>query len=173
MIRPVLVLAAQLVFVVFLAYGVVFMFGIRISVAGESMMPTFEDGDEVLLDKLSYRLSEPAHGDLVAFYPGGSKSANPTVKRIIAQPHDTVRIENGAVYVNDSLIEDVARTDYISEPGLASSDITLAAGEYFVLGDNRNDSEDSRYASIGNVTTDMMIGKVWLRVTPGNIGLVQ
>ncbi len=172
-VRPVLLLAVQLVLVVVLAYGVVSMYGIRLTIAGESMSPTLLDGDEVLMDRLSYRISEPAAGDLVAFYPGGSRSLNLTVKRIIAIPNDTVRIENGAVYVNDGLIEDVARTDYISEPGLASGGITLAPGEYFVLGDNRNNSEDSRYSSIGNVTTDMMVGKVWLRVTAGNFGLIQ
>ncbi len=172
-IRPMLVLSVQLAFVIILAYGVVSMFGIRLSIAGESMEPTLADGDEVLTDRISYRFSEPARGDLIVFYPGGSRAVNPTVKRIIALPGDTVRIENGAVYVDGSLIEDVARTDYISEPGLAANDIILAPGEYFVLGDNRNNSEDSRYATIGNVTRDMMVGKVWLRVTSGNFGLIQ
>ncbi len=172
-IRPVIVLMVQLVLVVLLAYGVVSMFGIRHMVMGESMVPTLVDGDEVLLDRCSFYFTTPARGDLVAFYPGGSKAVNPTVKRIIALPGETVHIENGAVYVNGSLLEDVARTDYISEPGLASGDITLADGEYFVLGDNRNNSEDSRYSSIGNVTMDMMIGRAWLRVTPGNFGMIQ
>lgn len=171
--RPALLLAIELAAVILLAYGTVQMFGIKQQIIGQSMEPTLMAGDEVLLNRLSYRLGTPDAGDMVAFYPNDNRSANVSVKRIIAVPGDTVRIANGAVYVNDILIENVARTDYITESGLAADGILLKPGEYFVLGDNRNNSEDSRYASIGNVTENMIVGKVWLNVTSGAIGFLQ
>ena len=172
-LRPAVILIVELALVISLAYGTVQMFGIRLSVIGQSMEPTLAAGDEVLLNRLSYRIGVPDAGDMIAFYPNDNRSASVSVKRIIGVPGDTVRIANGAVYVNDILIENVARTDYISEAGLAADGVTLKEGEYFVLGDNRNNSEDSRYASIGNVTENMIVGKVWLNVTSGTIGLLQ
>ena len=172
-IRPAVFLILQIILVVMLAYVFVSMFGIRQEVAGQSMEPTLAAGDEVLLNKLSYRISEPDAGNIIVFYPNGNESGNVSIKRIIAVPGNTIRIENGAVYVDDRLIEDVARTDYISDAGLAAEGVTLKAGEYFVLGDNRNNSEDSRYASIGNISKEMIIGRVWLALSPGGIRLIR
>ena len=92
---------------------------------------------------------------------------------MIGTPGDTVVIKNGYVYLNGQLHSDIADTDYMTDYGLASAEITLGDGEYFVLGDNRNNSEDSRYASVGNITKDEIVGKVWLDVTPSDFGTVH
>lgn len=170
---PVIILVGELLAVIVLAFFVVDSFGLRLEIVGESMEPTLVSGDEVLINRFSYRVGSPKADDMVAFYPKGNRGAAIMVKRIIALPGDTVRIENGAVYVNDLLIDDVAKTDFISDAGVAAEEITIPEGEYFCLGDNRNNSEDSRFESIGNLTEDMIVGKVWLKVTKGNLGMVQ
>jgi signal peptidase I len=85
---------------------------------------------------------------------------------VIAVPGDTVLIQNGAVYVNGELFDEKVDVSAIEEAGLASEELKLEDDEYFVLGDNRNNSEDSRYANIGNVKKDYIIGKAWFRVSP-------
>ena len=143
------------------AFFVAESFGIRIKVIGESMEHTLSDGDSVLLNRLGTDFFAPKSGSLVAFVPGGSEDASPSIKRVIGVPGDSVRIENGAIYVNDSLYGDEALSDYIEEAGLAANEIVLGKNEYFCLGDNRNNSQDSRYESIGNIRRREMLGTVW------------
>ena len=88
------------------------------------------------------------------------------MKRVIGVPNDTVLIKDGAVYVNGALVEEAVDTAAILDPELAADEITLGDDEYFVLGDNRNNSEDSRYANIGNVKKEYIIGKAWFIVSP-------
>ena len=88
------------------------------------------------------------------------------VKRVIGVPGDTVQIKNGTVYVNGKAFDEETDVASIEDAGLAAEEITLGAEEYFVLGDNRNNSEDSRYANIGNIKKDYIIGKAWFRIAP-------
>lgn len=159
--------------VIGLAFLLVEGFGIRIEVIGESMEPTLSDGDGVLLNRLGTNLFSLKGGTLVAFLPGGSEDASPSIKRVIAVPHDTVRIENGSIYVNGDLYEEGTATDYIEEAGLAADDLTLDDDEYFVLGDNRNNSQDSRYESVGNIKKEDMLGTVWFEVSGNGFGVLQ
>ncbi len=159
--------------VVGLAFAVVFSFGIRIEMIGESMETTLSDGDYVLINRLGTRFFSPKSGSLVAFLPGGNEDVSPSIKRIIAVPHDRIRIENGAIYVNDMLYGDEAMSDYIEEAGLAGNEIKLGEDEYFCLGDNRNNSQDSRYESVGNIHKEDMLGTVWFLLGPGGFGFVQ
>ena len=106
-------------------------------------------------------------GDIVAFYPNGNEKSRYYIKRIIGEPGDTIQIQDGVVYVNGDALESANR-ESIENAGLAEEPVTVGEDEYFVLGDNRNNSEDSRYASIGNVKKEDIAGKVWFQTYPRN-----
>ena len=152
-----------------LAYGVVRSFGIRMTIAGESMEPTLSSGDVVLLNKLG----SIDTNDIVVFQPSSNLSAQYSVKRVIGTPGDKIVISGGDVYVNDVLFHNIADTEDIEDAGLASTEIVLGEDEYFLLGDNRNNSEDSRYETIGNISSDAVIGKVWFCLSLSHFGLVN
>ncbi len=158
------------VLAVFLAACAVFFFGFRITVIGPSMEPTLSGGQSVFVNRISTRMGIIHRGTVIAFYPGGNHSAHPYIKRVEGLPGDTVEIRDGILLINGGPSEDRARFDLIEDPGEVSSAITLGDREYFVIGDNRNNSEDSRSAGIGNVTQDMMIGAVWLGLPEGKQG---
>ena len=102
----------------------------------------------------------------MVFLPNGNEKSHYYVKRVIAVPGDKVQIKDGAVYVNGELFDEKAETAAILDAQLAAEEIELGEDEYFVLGDNRNNSEDSRYANIGNVKKEYIIGKAWFIVSP-------
>jgi signal peptidase I len=129
------------------------------------MYPTLEDGDNLLIDKISYRFQEPERFDIIVFqYPHAQDTYY--IKRIIGLPGETVLIQDGQIYINGELLEDPYGAEPMENPGRAYRQITLGPGEYFVLGDNRNVSSDSRDSSVGNVTTEQIVGKVFLRIYP-------
>lgn len=157
-----------LVFIaVFLGIAVIYAFGIRASVVGDSMEPVLSNGQEVLINKIAYQFSAPKQGDVIVFRPNGNENAHLSVKRVVATPGDTVQIIqgkvviNGAVYVGD-------RADDTKDAGVAASEIVLGPDEYFVLGDNRRSSEDSRSANIGNISRGMIEGKAWYHMKGKN-----
>lgn len=150
-----------------LAVVLVYLFGIRTSVVGSSMEPTLSNGQEVMINSVAYQLAAPKRGDVIVFKPNGNKNAHYSIKRIIGIPGDTVQIKNGLVYINAAAYKgDVS--DDTREAGIAADEIVLAADEYFVLGDNRMTTEDSRSANIGNVSRSMIEGKAWLALKHGD-----
>ncbi len=170
-IKYIITWIGEIAIVVFLAYVIVIFFGMRTSVIGNSMSETLSDGDNILIDRFIYKLKDPKQGDIVVFKPNGSLKSNYNIKRVIAVPGDKVQIVDGVVYVNDSPIEEEVEVEEIEDAALAEEEITLGEDEYFVLGDNRNNSEDSRYASIGNVSKEYIVGKAWFCIAPfSNIG---
>jgi len=145
---------------VFLAFAICYAFGIRTSVVGESMEPTLSNGQEILINKVAYQFSAPKQGDVIVFRPNGNENAHLSVKRVVATPGDTIQIVQGKVVINGQVYaKDV--TDDTKNPGIAAEEITLGPDEYFVLGDNRGSSEDSRSANIGNISRGMIEGKAW------------
>ncbi|MCR4649766.1 MAG: signal peptidase I [Lachnospiraceae bacterium] len=145
----------------FIAFVLVLVFGTRSAVIGDSMNPVLVNSQEVLINKASYIILKPRVNDIVAFYPHGNKNSHMYIKRIVATPGDKVIIEDGNLYVNGEVYHREGHLDYIEYAGLAENEIVLEKGEYFVMGDNCNDSEDSRYGNIGSVSSDEIVGRVW------------
>lgn len=154
--------------VVAVMFLVVKFVGQRTVVLGSSMEPTLQDGDNLITDKITYRLMEPKRFDIVVF-PYKENTSKLLIKRIIGMPGEKVQIKNGKVYINDTeLKDDVYGNALMVDEGIVGDPVVLAADEYFVLGDNRNNSQDSRFASVGNIHRDDIIGRAWVRIWPLN-----
>ena len=156
---------------VLVAVVVVRCFGLRIRMTGASMEPLLIDGQNVLGDRMHYRIASIEPGDVIVFYPGGNKDAHPFVKRVAAGPGQTVQITDGTLLIDGVPAPGAENYDKIEDPGLAKNPVTLGEDEYFVLGDNRNNSEDSRSAGIGNVSGGDVIGRAWLSLPAGQAGV--
>lgn len=165
-LKSILNFSIYILVVLVLTLLVVRYVGQRTVVMGHSMEPTLSDQDNLLVDKLSYHLHDPKRFDVVVFpYQYADKTY--FIKRIIGLPGETVRIDDtGSIYINDELLMEAYGKEVIEDPGLARDGITLGADEYFVLGDNRNDSSDSRFVSVGNIKGSQIIGKAFLRIYP-------
>ena len=160
--------AAQIATVVFLAYFIVYYCIEKTNVVGVSMENTLSANDPIIINKFTYRVSDPKRFDVIVFKQSGKEHSFYNIKRIIGLPGETILIKDGNIYIDNVIIEDKVLVDDMINYGLASEEITLEDNEYFVLGDNRNNSEDSRFASIGNITRDEIIGKAALRMSPFN-----
>lgn len=160
---------------VLVAFVIVFLVGMKISVIGVSMEPALYNGQEVLINRFIYKLFAPGRGDIVAFLPNGNQNSHYYLKRVVGLPGEHVQIIGGYVYINGVLLEEDDAYDKISDPGIAENEIILGNNEYFVLGDNRNNSEDSRSGNIGPVNRDTITGKAWLHLgcEEDTIGLVE
>ena len=172
-LKYIIILVLERAAVIFAAFLLVSAYGTTISVPEESMEPTLSLGDTVLVDKISLRFRAPKTNDIVVFVPAGNLSAQCSIKRVVGVPGDTILIRGGIVYVNDEPFSEVADVDQTVSAGLAANDIKLDEGEYFLLGDNRNNSEDSRYATIGNISGDDLKGIVWMDISMSHFGLVH
>lgn len=127
---------------------------------GESMKPTIKDGEKVLIHKMTYRFSSPKRYDVVVFESTKNNNSHFYIKRIIGLPGETVQIKDGAVYIDDAQLADAPFDDEIVTAGIVEEAITLNKDEYFVMGDNVNNSEDSRSANIGNINRTNIVGKL-------------
>lgn len=150
----------EIIAVILLAYVLVSSFGIRTKVVGQAMSDTLENGDEILINKM---VKNPKSGDVIVFLPNGNEKSHYYIRRVIGVPGDTVVIKDGAVYINGQLYNEKIDVAAMEEDGIAGEEIVLGEDEYFVLGDNRNNSEDSRYANIGNIKKEYIVGTAWYR----------
>lgn len=160
---------------IFLAFVIVFSVGMRTSVIGDSMEPALYNGQEILMNRVIYKLSSPKRGDVVVFLPNGNENSHYYVKRVVGLPGETIQIKDGSVYIDGVLLDEDEELDKMIDAGIAQNELTLAVDEFFVLGDNRNSSEDSRSGNIGAVNKDNIIGKAWFHMATENesIGLVE
>lgn len=151
--------------VVIISFCIVTFVGQRTVVDGHSMNDTLQDKDNLIVDKLSYRFTDIDRYDIIVFrYHGDPKTY--FIKRVIGLPGETVQITGDDIYIDGELLEEDYGKEPMESPGRASELITLGEDEYFVLGDNRNDSRDSRDPSVGNVERDSIIGRALFRITP-------
>ena len=160
--------------VIFIAYTLVTFFGCRTTVVGNAMNDTLTNEEQILVNRFVYNVSSPKQGDVIAFLPNGNEKSHYYVRRVVACPGDTIQIKEGVVYVNGEAYQEKITVASIEDAGVASEEIKLGNDEYFVLGDNRNNSEDSRLANIGNVKKSYIIGKAWFYFKSiGNMGFIH
>jgi signal peptidase I, bacterial type len=167
-LMEILIWAAEIAAVIFLAYFIIYYCVEKTTVIGNSMENTLSANDEIIINKFIYHVSDPKRFDVIVFKQSGKEHSFYNIKRIIGLPGETVQIKDGAVYINGEKLEETVNVEEMVNYGLAAEEIVLEENEYFVLGDNRNNSEDSRFASIGNITRDEIIGKASLRLSPFN-----
>ena len=148
--------------------------GQRTVVDGQSMEPTLYNNDNLIVDKISYRFKDPERFDIIVF-PYQYKDDTYYIKRIIGLPGETVQIDTeGNIYIDGEILEESYGKEIIKDPVLAAQPITLGDDEYFVLGDNRNHSGDSRFADVGNVNRSQIIGRAFFRMWPiSSMGLIK
>lgn len=160
---------------VLVAFVIVFSVGMKVSAVGVSMEPVLYNGQEVLINRFTYKLKSPKRGDIIAFLPNGNKNSHYYLKRVVGLPGETVQIIGGYVYINGELLIEDESYDKIADPGIAENEIVLGSDEFFVLGDNRNNSEDSRSGNIGAVKKDTIAGRAWFRLSckEDGMGLIK
>lgn len=165
-LKEVLSTSVYLLVVLLITYLIVNFIGQRTEVVGSSMESTLSDGDNLIVDKITYRFKDPERYDIIVFPFQYAKNTY-YIKRIIGLPGETVRIDDdGIIYINGKELTEFHGKEIIADPGIARNEITLGKDEYFVLGDNRNNSTDSRDPSVGNIRQKDILGRAWLRIWP-------
>lgn len=173
-LREILSTSLYLLVVLCLTYLVIHFVGQRTQVSGSSMEPKLSHEDNLIVDKITYHFKDPERFDIIVF-PFLYEDNTYYIKRIIGLPGETVYIDkDGNIYINDEILQEGYGKEVIKEPGRAFEPITLGDDEYFVMGDNRNNSSDSRDPSVGNVKRENIIGRAWLRIWPfDKIGFIK
>ncbi len=159
----------------FIVIVVIFLFlqhfvGQHIEVNGSSMENTLSHEDHLILEKVSYRFEEPTRFDIVVFRPYESQEKEDTyyIKRVMGMPGERIQVIDGQIYINGEILQEDYGTEAINDfrAGIAKEEILLEKDEYFLIGDNRNNSTDSRDETIGPVKRDTIIGRAWVRIWP-------
>ncbi len=165
-LKEILSTSLYLLFVLCAVYLVIHFVGQRTQVQGSSMEPKLSSDDNLIVDKISYRFHDPERFDIVVF-PFRYEENTFYIKRVIGLPGETIRIdEMGNILIDGNILEESYGKEVIQNPGRAYEEIVLADDEYFLMGDNRNNSTDSRDPSVGNVRRDEIVGRAWLRIWP-------
>ncbi len=160
--------AISILVVVTLAYSIV-SFGVQsVTMIGQSMEPALSNRDVLLLNKAAYVFREPERFDMVAFKLKEETDGYYNIKRIIGLPGETVEIKNGKIFIDGTLLTELPFDELIMTEGTALDGVKLGDGEYFVMGDNCNNSEDSRFVNIGNLSIKEIRGKIVYRISPRN-----
>jgi len=160
--------------IIFFTYIIITFVGQRTRVDGSSMETTLSDGDHLIVDKLSYHFHEPERYDIIVF-PYQYKEKTYYIKRIIGLPGETVQVIDGYVYIDGELLEsEIYGAEVMETANMAAEPITLGEDEYFVLGDNRNHSQDSRDPSVGLIKRKDIMGRAWVRIYPfDSVGVIR
>ena len=158
-IKEIIVWLLLIVLTITASYFITTNVFVKTAVAGVSMEPTLMEGQVVIVNKIEYYLKSPRRNDVIVYKQSNREHSYYEIKRVIGLPGEKVKIKNGIIYINDEALKEKVKTETIENAGLAEEGIKLDDNEYFVLGDNRNDSEDSRFASVGNVLKNEILGK--------------
>ena len=165
-VKEILSTSVYLLCVLLATYLIIHYVGQRTEVQGSSMEPTLQDADNLIVDKITYCFREPQRFDIIVF-PFQYEEDTYYIKRIIGMPGERVRIDwDGTIYIDGEVLEENYGLEVIQDPGWAADEIFLGEDEYFVLGDNRNNSTDSRAELVGNIHKDDIIGRAWVRIYP-------
>lgn len=162
-VRTVISLLICLIIAVAVALFITKFVANHTTVEGSSMEPTLTDGDNLVVEKISYMTGSPERFDIIVFRHSENDNY---IKRIIGLPGERIRIEEGKIYINEKPIFDTYGDGSMTEGGIAEETVTLGNDEYFVMGDNRDGSEDSRDENVGPIKADTIVGRAWFRVTP-------
>ncbi len=172
-VREILGFLLYVMMVVGITFFIITFIGQRTYVSGSSMENTLHHGDNLIVDKLTYRFSKPKRYDIIVF-PFRYQEKTYYIKRIIGLPGETIQIQDGVIWIDGEVLQESYGREVMKNAGLAADMITLGEDEYFVLGDNRNDSTDSRDPSVGVIYKDEIIGRAWLRIWPlDKIGVLK
>lgn len=154
-------------------YLIITYVGQRTYVSGSSMENTLSNGDNLIVDKITYRFRDPKRFDIIVF-PFRYEENTYYIKRIIALPGETVQVSDGKIYIDGEVLNESYGREVMQSAGLAANPVTLGEDEYFVLGDNRNDSMDSRDPNVGLIHRKEIIGRAWVRIWPlSEIGILR
>lgn len=168
MLRTILGYILYILVIIGLTWMIVTFVGQRTRVSGQSMETTLQDGDNLIVDKISYRFHDPSRYDIIVF-PYKYEENTFYIKRIIGLPGETVQVKDGYTYINGKkLTSDIYGREVMDEPGIADEPIKLGSDEYFVLGDNRNHSQDSRDPYVGVLKRSDLMGRAFVRIYPLN-----
>lgn len=167
-LKEIIIWVLELILVIGAAYFIIHYAVEKTTMVGESMEPILLNEDEIVINKFAYRFTEPERFDIIIFKQSGKEHSFYNIKRIIGLPGEKVFIKDGLVYIDGELLEEKITVDPMTTAGVAEEEILLDENEFFVLGDNRNNSEDSRFASLGNIVKEDIIGKAWIRLKPFN-----
>lgn len=159
-----LITIAEIAVVIFAAYAITHFGMETYKVSGLDMNPTLQEGDKILVNKMSYRIHSVRRNDVVVVKQSGTEHYYYSAERVIGLPGETVQIKDGYVYIDGKKLEEKYDFPPMENGGLALEEIVLDEDEYFVLCDNRNSGEDSRNANIGNVLRENIVGKAWIRM---------
>lgn len=164
--EPILKTIVDVIMIICFTYIMVNSFFGKTTISGHSMSNTLTNNEKVLINSMAYTFHGPERFDLIIFELDKADTTTKYVKRVIGLPGETIQIKEGRIYIDNKVLENDVITDTIHNAGLAAEPIKLGYDEYFVLGDNRNNSDDSRYSNIGLVKRDTIIGKPWLIIHP-------
>ncbi len=171
--RELLSWVIYLLLVIGVSFLIVTFVGQRTKVQGRSMQNTLSDGDNLIVDKISYRFRDPERFEIIVF-PYQYQENTYYIKRIIGLPGETIQIKDGYIYIDGELLEEHYGAEVMEQSGIAADPIELGEDEYFVLGDNRNHSADSRDPSVGVLKRDQLMGRAFLRIWPlGSVGFIS
>lgn len=164
-LRELLGWIVYILIIVGLTYLIITFVGQRTRVSGSSMETTLSDGDNLIVDKISFRFRDPKRYEIIVF-PYQYEENTYYIKRIIGLPDETVQVMDGKVYINGQELDEHYGNEEMLDPGIAREPITLGDDEYFVLGDNRNHSADSRQDNVGILHRKDLLGRAWIRIWP-------
>ena len=174
LLRGILEFVIYIAVILIVTYLLVHFVAQRTEVIGGSMEPTLLEDDQLIADKISYRFRDPERIEIIVF-PYEYKKNTYFIKRVIGLPGETVQIdEAGNIYIDGEILEEHYGKYVIRDPGRVAEPIVLGEDEYFVLGDNRTVSKDSRMPDVGSIHRSRIVGRAWLRIWPFNrFGLLK
>ncbi len=141
----------------------------KTNMVGSSMEPTLSDDDIIVVNRMAYLFSDPERFDVIVFNKSGKEHSYYACRRVYGLPGERVQVKDGRLFINGTAIEEPINVEPMITSGLYEEEVILDDDEFFVLGDNRNDCEDSRYFNFGNVSRDEIIGKAFVRLSPFSI----